>query len=110
MRFLLFGRSIGLKEKNFLKKLVTRTLGNRRPGTPASLLWSLGTTGHEPKINMAEKVVGVFVKLRQHGKKDQPPEPYAGTLMRRKNGLSTSLIFFFFFFGKCQNFGSVGRR
>ena len=49
-----------------------RTLGNRRPATPASLLWSLETTRHEPKINMAEKVVGVIVKLRQHGKKNQP--------------------------------------
>ena len=42
---------------------------NRRPGTPASLLWSLETTRHDPKINMAEKLVDVVVKLTQRGKK-----------------------------------------
>ena len=46
----------------------------RRPGTPASLLWSLETRRHEPKINMAEKLVDVIVKLRQRGKKGSTPE------------------------------------
>ena len=39
----------GGKEKKPKKK--------RRPGTPASLLWGPETTRHEPKINMAEKLV-----------------------------------------------------
>ena len=36
--------SVGRIEKKNHKKC-----RNRRPGTPASLLWSLETTGHEPK-------------------------------------------------------------
>ena len=62
------------KKKKTKKKKRRRTLGNRRPGTSASLLWSLETTRHEPKINMAEKVFGVIVKLKQHGKKNQAPK------------------------------------
>ena len=31
-------------------------------------------------------------------------------LFEVKNGLTASFLFFFFFFGKCQKFGSVGRR
>ena len=46
----------------------------RRPGTPALLLWSLETRRHEPKINMAEKLVDVIVKLRQRGKKGSTTE------------------------------------
>ena len=34
------------------KKKKLKTLGYRRPGTSASLLWSLETTRHEPKINI----------------------------------------------------------
>ena len=59
MRFLILGR-LDLGKKN-----------HKRHGTPASLLWSLETS-HEPKINMAEKLVDVIVNLRQRGKKDQP--------------------------------------
>ena len=33
-----------------------------------------------PKINMAEKLVDVIVKLRQRGKKDQPPKHYVVTM------------------------------
>ena len=51
------GRSVRLKKKPKKRK---KSL-NRRPGTPASLLWSLETTRHEPKINMAETLVGVNV-------------------------------------------------
>ena len=32
------------------------------------------TTRREPKINMAEKLAGIVAKLRQRGKKDQPPK------------------------------------
>ena len=71
MRFLILGRSVGLKKKKkTLEKKVTRF--GRRPGTPAALLWSLETTRQEPKINMAEELVDVIVELRQRGKKDQP--------------------------------------
>ena len=61
--------SVGRVEKK-------KNLKKRMPGTPASLLWSPETTRHEPKINMAEKSVDVFVKLRQRGTKDQPPKLY----------------------------------
>ena len=65
--------SVGLKNKTLKKK--------GRPSTPVSLLWSPETTRHEPKINMVEKLVGVFVKLRQGGKKNQPPKLYAVTVL-----------------------------
>ena len=45
----------------------------------------------EPKINMAEKLVGVISKLRQCGEKGSTTE----TPMRHKNGLKTSLSIFF---------------
>ena len=73
MRFLILGRSVGLKKN--------KTKQKRRPGTPASLLWRRETTRHEPKINMAEKLVDVFVKLRQLGKKDQRPKLYVVTML-----------------------------
>ena len=47
MRFLILGRSVGNLKK----------APSRRPGTPASLLWSLETTSHEPKINRAETLI-----------------------------------------------------
>ena len=50
-----------IEKKKNLKNKITRF--GRRPGTPASLLWSLETTRHEPKINMAEKLVDVIVEL-----------------------------------------------
>ena len=46
--------SVGQVEKK--KK---KPLKKRRPGTPASLVWSLERTRHEPKINMVEKLVFV---------------------------------------------------
>ena len=53
-RFLIFsriGRSVGRieKKKNRKKKKNYRKSLNRRPDTPASLLWSLETTRHELK-------------------------------------------------------------
>ena len=35
----------------------------------------------KPKINMAEKLVDVIVKLRRRGKKDQPPKLYVVSLL-----------------------------
>lgn len=49
MRFLIFGRSVGLKKRKTEKKKNYRKSLNRRPGTQASLLWSLETTRHELK-------------------------------------------------------------
>jgi len=50
--------SVGRIEKlNKLKKQNHKNCLNRRPGTSASLLWSLQITRHEPKINMAEKLI-----------------------------------------------------
>ena len=44
------GRSVGLKKrKTEKKKKKFKKSLNMRPGTPASLLWSLETTRHEPK-------------------------------------------------------------
>ena len=62
MRFLLYIGSVGRiekKKKPYIKN--HRKSRNRRPGTQASLLWSLETTRQEPKINMAEKLVDVIV-------------------------------------------------
>ena len=67
MCFLILGQSVRLKKTK-------KKSQNRRPGTPASLLWSLETTRHEHKIYMAEAFVAVIVKSRQHGGKDQPPK------------------------------------
>ena len=66
MRFLILGRSVGLKKP----KKNQKQSRNRRPGIPAASK----TTRREPKINMAEKLVDVVAKLRQSGKKDQPPK------------------------------------
>ena len=127
MRFLLYIGSVGRiekKKKPYIKN--HRKSRNRRPGTQASLLWSLETARQEPKINMAEKLVDVIVKLRQRGKKDQPPKLLCDMqasltfqqllllssffrlkeLFHVNNGLTTSSLFF----GKCQKSGSVGRR
>ena len=65
--------SVGRVEQKKTKK-------KRRPGTPVSLLWSPEKTRHEPKINTAEKLVDVFVKLRQCREKDQPPKLYVVTM------------------------------
>ena len=55
---------------------------------------------------MAEKLVDVFVKLRQRGKKDQPPKLYVVTMLvfMIKRTISSEkwvnyvITFFFFFF------------
>ena len=68
------GRSVGRIKKKTKIKIIKKShkkSWNWRPGTPASLRWSLETTTHEPKIIRAEKVVDVIVKLRQHCKKNQ---------------------------------------
>ena len=57
------------------------TFEKQAPGIPGSLFWSPETKRHEPKINTAEKLVDVFVKLRQRGKKDQPPKLYVVTML-----------------------------
>ena len=55
MRFPILGRLVGFFKKKKTKKIKQKKSRNRRPGTPASLLWSLETTRYEPKIKMAEK-------------------------------------------------------
>ena len=64
MRFLMLGRSVGLKKKKPKKKKSQEMSWNRRLGNPASLLWSLKTTRRKPKIDMAEKLADVIVELR----------------------------------------------
>ena len=61
MRFLILGRSVGLKKKKPKKKSQEKSR-NRKPGTPTSLPWSLETTRREPKIDMAEKMGDVIVE------------------------------------------------
>ena len=56
------GQSVGIKKKIIINKVIHRKSRNRRPGTPDSLLWSLETTRHGHKINMAEKLVDVILK------------------------------------------------
>ena len=62
MCFLILGQSVRLKKT----KRNHKKSQNRRPGIPASLLWSLETKRHEHKIYMAEAFVAVIVKSRQH--------------------------------------------
>ena len=128
MRFLLYIGSVGRiekKKKPYIKN--HRKSRNRRPGTQASLLWSLETARQEPKINMAEKLVDVIVNnIKTTWEKDQPPKLLCDMqasltfqqllllssffrlkeLFHVNNGLTTSSLFF----GKCQKSGSVGRR
>ena len=66
--------SVGRVKKKQKNKKNHKKPRKGRPGTPGSLLWILETTTHEPKINMAEKLVDVIVKLRQRGKKGSPTE------------------------------------
>ena len=54
---------------------------------------------------MAEKLADVVAKLRQRGKKDQPPKLLCDIKMAKQRR-----YLFCFFFGKCPKFGSVGRR
>ena len=75
MRLVILSRSVGLNKKKNFKKTQKKNYKalNRRPGTPASLLWSCGNnkTRHAPKINMTETLVDVTVeKLRLRRKKD----------------------------------------
>ena len=55
MRYLILGRLVGFLKNNNNNKIKQKKSRNRRPSTPASLLWSLETTRYEPKIKMAEK-------------------------------------------------------
>ena len=54
----------------------------------------------------------VVAKLRQRGKKDQPPKLlcYIKWLKNVVTYFFFLVCFFLFSFGKCQKFGSVGRR
>ena len=54
------------------------------------------TTRHEPKINMAEKLVKVVAKLRQRGEKDQRPKLLC-YIKRLKNVVSFFVLFFSLF-------------
>ena len=102
MRFLISGRSVGWKKKS-LKKIIS-ILGIGALVPQHNSCGTRKTTRHEPKINMAEKMVKVVAKLRQRGEKDQPPK-----LLCYINWLK-NVVSFFFLFWKCQKFGSVGRR
>jgi len=63
MRFLILGRSVGLKKAPPPQKKNQKESGTRRPGTPASLPWSLETTRCGYKINkVAVEVKSVFAK------------------------------------------------
>ena len=75
MRFLISGRLVGRieKKKKRLKK-VTSILGIGALVPQHNSCGARKTTRHEPKINMAEKLVKVVAKLRQRGKKDEPPK------------------------------------
>ena len=72
MGFLILGRSVGLKKKNLKRK---------EAWYPSIIALESGTTRHEPKVNIAEKSVDAFVKVRQRGKKDQPPNFYVVTVL-----------------------------
>ena len=72
MRFLILGRSVGLEKKPKKKIISILGIGGLVPRHHSC--GARKTTRREPKINMAEKLVDVVAKLRQRGKKDQPPK------------------------------------
>ena len=73
MRFLILGRSVGLKKKP--KKTIISILGIGGLVPRHHSCGARKTTRREPKImNIAEKLADVVAKLRQRGKKDQPPK------------------------------------
>ena len=76
--------SVGRIEKKKPKKKIISILGI---GGLVPRYHSCGarkTTRREPKINMAEKLADVVAKLRQRGKKDQPPKLLCDIKMAQK--------------------------
>ena len=92
MRFLILGRSVGLKKKKTLKRAIS-ILGIGGLVPQHHSCGARKTTRREPKINMAKKLVDVVAKLRQRGKKDQPPKLLCDITMVLKRRY---LLFFFF--------------
>ena len=90
MRFLILGRALGLKKKTIISILGIGGLVPRHQSFGARK-----TTRREPKINIAEKLADVVAKLRQRGKKDQPPKLLCDIKMAEKRRYN-----FFFFFWK----------
>ena len=102
MRFLISGRSVGLKKKS-LKKIIS-ILGIGALVPQHNSCRARKTSRHEPKINMAEKLVKVVSKLRQRGEKDQPPKLLC-YIKWLKNVVSFFFCFFFFCFENAKNLG-----
>ena len=95
MLFLILGRSVGLKKRNQKKKIIS----SLRIGGLVPQHHSCGarkTTRREPKINMAEKLVDFVAKLRQRGKKDQPPKLLWDIKMVLKRRFFLFFVFFFY--------------
>ena len=65
--------SVGRIEKKKPKKIIS-ILGIGALVSQHNSCGARKTTRHEPKINMAEKLVKVVAKLRQRGEKDQLPK------------------------------------
>ena len=102
MRFLILGRSVGLKKKSLKKNIISiLEIGGLVPQHHSC--GARKTTRREPKINMAEKLVNAVAKLRQRGKKVQPPK-----LLCDIKWLKNVVTFFFFFFFS-ENAKSLGR-
>ena len=75
MRFLILGRSVGLKKKKNLEKKIISILGIGGLVAQHHSCGARKTARRELKINMAEKLaVDVVANLRQRGKKNQPPK------------------------------------
>ena len=101
MRFLILGRALGLKKKNLKKKKIISILGIGGLVPRHQSFGARKTTRREPKINIAEKLADVVAKLRQRGKKDQPPKLLCDIKMAEKRRYN----FFFFFLENAQNLG-----
>ena len=66
--------SVGLKKQTKNIKEITSGLGIGGLVPQHHCCGARKTTRREPKVNMVEMLVHVVVKLRQRGKKDQPPK------------------------------------
>ena len=98
MHFPILDQSVGLTKKPKKKIISILRIGGLVPQHHSC--GARKTTRHEPQINMAERLVDVVAKLRQCGKKDQPPK-----LLRDIKVALKRRYQYFFFLENARNLG-----